>query len=379
MRLTPIGKLVVLILVAGVAFGAWRLWSGSGGDLMAKLAPPARTKESQVPKQANLPDVGDSPSQRGQTTTAGFNAPGENPGCSDKPEVRFLIWAWNSQMGALLANGGAQSTSGSLMCQNGVNLKFLRQDDVSKMQADLLAFATDLKSGNPNPSRGAHYVAIMGDGAATFLKALNDQLGKLGPEYRARVVGSCGFSRGEDQFMGLPEWKSNPASSRGGVVAGVLRDGDWNIAQKWLGDNGLRNNPDEKTWDPDALNWVAADTYIDAAQKYVTGFSEERPVVRNGRRTGEKKRITVQGVVTWTPGDVTVARQKGGLATIASTLEYRSQMPNVIIGIDKWLRANRSQVEGMLAAFFAGADQVKASQAALRRAAEISARVYAEE
>jgi outer membrane protein OmpA-like peptidoglycan-associated protein len=375
MRLTPIGKIVALILVVGIAFGVWKLVSG--GDLLAKLAPAAPISGSQEVARVNLPGMQSSPIVNGAATA--YTEPGTSPGCTDKPEVRFLIWAWNAQMGALLANGGPQATSGSLMCRNGVNLKFARQDDTSKMQEALVAFASELKAGNTNPGKGAHFVAIMGDGAATFLKGLNDQLRKLGLEYTAKVVGSCGFSRGEDKFMGPPGWKSDPQSSRGGVVAGVLRDGDWNIAQKWLGDNGLRNNPNEKTWDPDALNWVAANDYIDAAEKYISGFSEERPVVRNGKPTGERKRITVEGVVTWTPGDVSVAKKKGGLASIASTLEYSSQMPNVIIGIDRWMKEHRDSVVGMLDAFTQGADQVKSNPKALHRAAEISSQVYHEE
>ena len=62
----------------------------------------------------------------------------------------------------------------------------------------------------------------MGDGSAMFLKGLNDRLARLGPEYTAAVVGSTGYSRGEDKFMGPAAWKKNPKAARGGLVAGVL-------------------------------------------------------------------------------------------------------------------------------------------------------------
>jgi outer membrane protein OmpA-like peptidoglycan-associated protein len=368
------GKAIVVVALLVAAFFSVRHFAPG---LLDKLVPAAKAREAVVPNKADLPSL---PAEQAatQASNAKVAMPGDRAGCDSLPEVRFYHWAWNSQMGLMFATGGPQSTDGSLMCKHDVNLKFVREDDTSKMQEALIAFANDLKSGDPNPKKGAHFVAIMGDGSATFLKGLNDTLKRLGPEYMAKVVGSAGYSRGEDKFMGLPEWKQNPASSKGGLVAGVLRDGDWNIAQKWLGDNGLCNNPDEKTWDPNCLNWVAASDYIDAAQKYVANYCENRPVVSNGKRTGETKNVCVNGVVTWTPGDVTVAQKRGGLVSIVSTREYSSQMPNVIIGIDKWMKNNRPIVEGMLQATFEGGDAVKTSPAALGKASAISSAVYHE-
>jgi OmpA-OmpF porin, OOP family len=296
------------------------------------------------------------------------------PGCADKPEVRFYHWAWNAQMGLILATGGKQAVAGSPMCKHGVNLKLIREDNTDQMQALMATFAESMKDGSAQPLGGAHFIAIMGDGSAMFLKGLNDRLRKLGPEYTAAVVGSAGYSRGEDKFMGPAAWKTEPRKAKGGLVAGVLRDGDWNIALKWLGDNKIPNNPDETRYDPDALNWVAASDYVDAAQKYVSGFCTELKNVK----TGAKEKHCVDGVVTWTPGDVTVAEKKGGLVSIVSTKENRMQMPNVIIGSKKWMAENRPIVQGMLSAIFEGADQIKKDPVALRKAAELSALVYNE-
>jgi len=110
-------------------------------------------------------------------------------------------------MGLMFAIGGPQATAGSLMCNNGVKPEMGGQDDNGKLADALMAFATELSRGNANPDKGAHFVAIMGDGSASFLKGLNDNLKKLGPEYRAKVVGSIGYSRGEDKFYGPAEWK----------------------------------------------------------------------------------------------------------------------------------------------------------------------------
>ena len=371
MKLTPVGKVVALILVAGGAVGAYK---------GLKLAPGAATKTSTNVAVADLPkiDTGNGQNAGGEATNVVLPSEDSSPGCTNSPEVRLQGYAWNAQQGLLLATGGTQATSGSLMCKNGINFKWSRQDDNSKLQEALVAFATRLKAGEDNPKAGTHFVTIMGDGAAAFITPLNAQLRRIGPEYQAKIVDAIGYSRGEDKFMGPVAWRNNPSASAGGVVAGVLRDGDWNIAQKWLGDNGLKTNPDEKTYDPDAINWIAANDYIDATEKYIAGYTEQRPVVRGGVKTGETKTIHVDGVVTWTPGDVSIAEKKGGLVSIVSTREYSSQMPCVVIGIDKWCKAHRPLMLKMISAIGDGGRQIQTSPQARDRAAQIVAKAFNE-
>jgi outer membrane protein OmpA-like peptidoglycan-associated protein len=362
-RLTNTAKAFSALVVAGVV--CLTFYENPG--LLKKVAPSASGA-----RQSNIPSVGALP---GDSATGSFPVIAEGaPGCADKPEVRFYHWAWNAQMGMMLANGGKQAQKDSLMCKHGVNLVLVREDNTDQMQNQLVTFAEGVKKGESNPKDGAHFVAIMGDGSAQFLKGVDDRLSKLGPEYTAVVVGSAGYSRGEDKLMGPPAWRDNPQRARGAVIAGVLRDGDWNIALKWMGDNKIANNPDEKTYDPDAVNWVNASDYVEAAQKYVSGFCAD---LRNVK-TGKSEKHCVDAVVTWTPGDVTVAEQKGGLVSIVSTREYRAQMPNVIIGNKKWMASHREITKGMLSAIFEAGDRIKTDDAALREAAAVSAVVYKE-
>lgn len=293
------------------------------------------------------------------------------------PEVTIANMAWNSQLGLHFANGGVVTTEGSLMEKAGVKLTIVRQDDIVQAGQNLIKFAKDYKD-NPSTAKGQAMFAMMGDGSPSTLAAINKELRKLGDDYIAQVFFSCGLSYGEDALLAPTTWRQNPQNARGGVVATVIRDGDWNIVVKWASDNNIPINPDEKTWDANAINFINASTNVDAGVKYITGYKETRKVVRDGVVTNEKKEIEVNAVSVWTPVDVNVAMEKGGLVRIVSTKEYSSQMPNVVIGIKKWAQDNRVTVENIILAATQGGDQVKSYSSALNRAGEISASIYNE-
>ena len=356
--------LLVVLFVFGLRKAAELGWIPTPGVMKAL-----------VPEKAVLPDVKDAMVQNVEPAPL----PASTPASVRSTLIRGEIWEWNAQIGLIYANGGASTTKSSLMEKHGVNLTLIRQDDTGKMQEDLIACAREISNGSSQCSNGANFVLIMGDGSGQFLAAINPQLKKLGSDFQAKVIGATGYSRGEDSFMAPPEVKRDPQAAKGLLVEGVLRDGDWNIAQKWEGDNGIKNNPDEKTYDPDAVNWINASDYNVAAADYVAGKCDDRKVVKDGHLTGETKHVCVNAVVTWTPGDVTVAKGKGGLVKVVSSKQYRSQMPDVIVGPKTFFERNRPEIEGLLAAAFEGGDQVKAFDQVLHKASAISAKVYSDQ
>ena len=363
-KLKPAGK---LFIIAAVVTG------GIFGVRWYQNRPKAVGESIEVGKVA-LPDA---PEASLHGNAVKLPLPGTEPAVNGGTQITWERMAWNSQFGGMYANGGARTTKGSLFDKAKLDVTYIRQDDCNKQMADLVKFANDYKN---NPNAAGVLITFMGDGMPAFMTSLAKELEPLGPEYQPIIIPvTHGKSYGEDQVMGPLSWKQNPKNAVGKTVAGVLRDGDINILLKWAGDNGIKVNPDETTYDANAINLIAANDFIDAPNKYITGYTESRKIVVNGKTTGRDTTVGVDAVATWTPGDVNVATKKGGLVTIANTRQYASQMPNQTIAIKKWAYDHRTDIENMIIALAQAGDQVRSYNEAKEFAAKVSAEVYNEQ
>jgi outer membrane protein OmpA-like peptidoglycan-associated protein len=358
------GKILIIAAVVGAGIFGIRLYQNRPKEVVSSL---------EVGKIA-LPDAPEASLSNNATKLA---LPTSTIAVNGGSQITWERMAWNAQFSGYYANGGVRTTKGSLFDVAKLDITYLRQDDCGKQTADLVKFAQEYKQ---NPNTPAVLITLMGDGMPAFMTSLAKELEPLGPEYQPIILPIAhGKSYGEDQIMGPINWKQDPKNAIGKCVAGVLRDGDINILLKWAGDNGIKVNPDETTYDGGAVNIIAASDFLDAPNKYIAGYSEKRKVVVNGKTTGKDTTVGVDAVATWTPGDVNVATKKGGLVTIASTKQYASQMSAQTIGIKKWAYDHRTDVENMIIALAQAGDQVRSFNDAKAFAAQVSADLYKEQ
>jgi OmpA-OmpF porin, OOP family len=363
-KLKPAGKIVIIAVIVTVVILGVRWYQGR----------PKEVGESIDIGKVALPDAVE-PSLAANAIKLAI--PSSENSVNGGTQITWERMAWNSQFSGMYANGGVRTTKGSLFDKAKLDVTYIRQDDCNKQMADLVKFANEYKS---NPNTPGVLITFMGDGMPAFVTSLAKELEPLGPEYQPIILPIAhGKSYGEDQVMGPPSWKQDPKNAIGKCVAGVMRDGDINILIKWAGDNGLKVNPDETTYDRNAINLIAANDFLDAPNKYITGYAEKRKIVENGKTTGKDTTVGVDGVATWTPGDVNVAQKKGGLVTIANTKQYASQMPNQTIAIKKWAYDHRTDIENMIIALAQAGDQVRSYNDAKEFAAKVSADLYKEQ
>ena len=347
MGMKPLPK-AVLILAAVGAVGYGINWGLNSGYLK-----PRATIVSSVPDRIDLPGAATANVATSQSTVISASS-------NSKETIRVKTLAWNGISGLAYANGGPDTASGSLMAKRGVSVNLKREDDYSKMIADLAAFAKD-------PSTGVHFVIIMGDGYPSFANGANQALKPFGQSVAA--VAQVGYSRGEDKCV-----LDKNASPKGSLIAGVLGDGDINICIKYAADNGITINSDPKTYNPDAMNFAGVSSFTEADEKFITGACEEREKVGGG-----KIKVCVNGTATWTPGDVKIAQKRGNLKVLASTKEYAWQMPSLVIGNKQWMERNPDAVKAFLAAAFEGGEIVRSNDQALLVAGEANAKIFGEE
>ena len=286
-------------------------------------------------------------------------------------DVEMQNMAWQAQLSTIYANGGSQTTEGSLYESAGLNVTIKRQDDCFQSRDEFIKSVRDYKEGKRNPIM----VTYMASGVDNYISAMKDKLKDLGSEYSPVVFMFSGISQGEDQVIGDIKYKMDKNNLKGAVLHGVKEDGDIDLALKLCSDNNILVNQDPKIYRSDALNLSYASTFLTAVTDYNANLKQSRKIVVNGRTTGKDTLVGIDLVATWTPGDVNAAKGRGGV-TIISTGIYKSIMPAAVIGCKKFLNSNRDKIVQMIIATSKASDQIRSYKDVKAHACDIEANVW---
>ncbi|NML20286.1 OmpA family protein [Pseudoflavitalea sp. G-6-1-2] len=370
-NLTFFSKSLIVLLIAGGV-----------GSAVYFLSPGLRVDESKKLDKLALNDQDvNNLSSSAELPLPQIDQPGNVTG---KSTVRIAGYAWNAQSGIIVANGGAKTSKGSLMEQNGVKLEIIRQDWLSELRNLQMKFVDEFDKGNSFPAEGAAAIMIMGDGVPFYIsaaqQALDDKYGK--GKYQLQAIGAIGLSYGEDKLIGPPSWKMNPQSMKGALVSAVIGDGDWVTAVNYAFANGLKVNPDPSTYDADAVNFLASanDDYIESAKELIKSQQEGWTIplkeVKDGKLTGKTINKKVDGCATWTPGDKMVFDKLAGFTDVVSTREFNNQMATTLIFLRQWAENNKELIGKILRSSYTASNQMKQYDSWRKKASETTAKTF---
>jgi outer membrane protein OmpA-like peptidoglycan-associated protein len=327
-----------------------------------------------------------------QMATGKLAFPSSKPTSKPMPRVKFMGYLWNGVSGwsAAVGNNSPQTATlataeGSLMEKAGINLVLESNESFDAIQNSQLAALKEFHSGNNFPVNGAIGVWIMGDGAPYYISVIQKRIDDIygAGKYHAKVVAAAGLSYGEDRLIGPRAWKSDPQKLRGALVSTVVGDGDWVIVVNYAAQLGIPVNPDEKTYDPNAVNFVHAEggSIARAGQDFIAsvkkGYKVELAEIINGKRTGKTVQKAIDATSVWFPVDKQVFDAVGdGYVSLISTKEYNNQMPNTLIIIDEWAQKNSDLFEKMLVAMYTATNQIKQYDEWLRYATECNSKLF---
>lgn len=363
-KIKPAGKVLIVVLFVGLVFLGLKWYS---------KAPKEVGESAKVTKtEVAIPDA---PEASLSTNASKLTFPSEETASGGNVKILWNMMAWQSQNGAIYANGGPVTTKGSLFEKSGLFVELKRQDDCFQSCADMVKYIQDYKAGK---TKDGFFITFMGSGIPSYITGIANQVKDLGPEYQPVAFLTFGKSYGEDQVIGSEEVKRNPQLLKGKVLRGVRMDGDIDLILKFCGDNGIPVNANDKIYVYDALNLSYSKDFLSAVVDYNTDVKETRKIAVNGKTTGKDTTVGYDLVATWTPGDVNAVNGKGGV-TIISTKQYASIMPNITITCKKFLNDNRTSVENMIVSLAQAGDQIRSYDDVKRYVSKLSVKVWNEQ
>lgn len=287
----------------------------------------------------------------------------------DDPEVTIGIWVWQAQSPLIDAVGGKGKSGDypdSLLYQAGIkNTRLVVENDTSKQVEALV-------------SNNMQIVTTTGDQSGIDIAGANKLL--RGP--KAKVIWSTGYSSGEDCLMGPESWKKDPQNAKGSLIVTAVPYTDFNVVVNWAADNKILINADEKVYSPDSINFVNATDHIEAAQKYISNAK----VSLKNVKTGQMETRDIDGVATWTPGDVMVAQGRSSvnykgksekLQKIISTEQYSAMMPAILFTTEDFIKKHPEYIETLLRCLARAGAKIKGDPNYFKtRTAALNAQVF---